>query len=429
MWTQAIRQVNGWRAWLLAVMAALMLAALPIYAQDDTPTPEDAYTCVLHDNWNELYLKFPESGFLAGTHHYYGDSGCRTLLPHNSMVAGDGVANASNRDGAWRTCQANITNKVSAVGKWFNIWACYAGDELYEPPEPGQPTVGFQSMGRVVRSTQAEALAACQGRWPGVGTIMATSDSRSWHCLESWTLGPVPSPTATSAASPTVTPTLEPTLVPRSGCVNVRPYIYWLFPESNFLNGEVGTYLTNQCQPEGMFVQRVSADGYVYTADGQSAAAALCVAGHGGNGVYQALQLAFNRELYACRLVPPTPTATSTPVQITAVEGGACILDFNENDYSPADIVHYSPTSLLYLKYPATKYLPPGRALYYSDSSCENPVHLLEITGFDAYYYKGIWAGGFVHASDRDAAWEICEANTTNKLVEIGPRNIVLQEW
>ena len=43
--------------------------------------------------------------------------------------------------------------------------------------------------------------------------------------------------------------------------------------------------------------QQIGADGYVYSAAGQSAAEALCQAGHGGSGAYLAQQQAFNRRL------------------------------------------------------------------------------------------------------------------------------------
>ena len=52
----------------------------------------------------------------------------------------------------------------------------------------------------------------------------------------------------------------------------------------------------------------------------KAAAEALCQAGHGGSGAYQAQQQAFNRDLWACQQLPPTDTPippTDTPVPPT----------------------------------------------------------------------------------------------------------------
>ena len=74
---------------------------------------------------------------------------------------------------------------------------------------------------------------------------------------------------------------------------------------------------SDQCDSTGT-TQDIGADGYVYTADGQSAADALCVDGHAG-GAYQAQQQAFNNDLWACQALPPTatPLPTDTPVPPT----------------------------------------------------------------------------------------------------------------
>ncbi len=127
-------------------------------------------------------------------------------------------------------------------------------------------------------------------------------------------------PTATATDTPTATatntPTNTPTPAPKPGCVNVGPGSYWLFPAGNFLNGEIALHDSDQCDSSGES-QQIGAAGYVYSADGQSAAEALCQAGHGGSGAYQAQQQAFNRDLWACQLLPPTDTPvppTNTPI-------------------------------------------------------------------------------------------------------------------
>ena len=123
-------------------------------------------------------------------------------------------------------------------------------------------------------------------------------------------------PTATATASHT--PTASTTPAARIGCIQVGPGTYWLFPASNFLSGDIVVHSSNQCVSTGT-TQQIGAGGYVYTADGESAAAALCDAGHGG-GAYQAQQQALNTSLYACQLAPPTatpvpPTDTPAPQQ------------------------------------------------------------------------------------------------------------------
>ena len=123
--------------------------------------------------------------------------------------------------------------------------------------------------------------------------------------------------TSTPTTTPTDTPSATPTPAPAPGCVNVGPGTYWLFPASNFLNGEIALYDSDQCDTAGA-TQQIGAAGYVYTADGQSAAESLCQAGQ-GSGVYQAQQQAFNPNLWACQLLPPTdtPVPTDTPIPPT----------------------------------------------------------------------------------------------------------------
>ena len=119
------------------------------------------------------------------------------------------------------------------------------------------------------------------------------------------------SPTDTATSTSTSTATLTP--APRAGCKNVGPGTYWLFPSSGFLSGAITIYLSDQCDAAGSTTQNIGADGYVYSADGQSVAEALCVAGHGGSEAYIAQQQILNPELWACQEVPPTATDTAIP--------------------------------------------------------------------------------------------------------------------
>ena len=132
------------------------------------------------------------------------------------------------------------------------------------------------------------------------------------ECLEAFGHSP-----SDPAATATDRPANATQAAPKPGCVHVGPSSYWLFPVSNFLSGEIAVYNSNQCDSAGT-TQQIGANGFVYTADGQSqsSAAALCQAGHGG-GAYQAVQQAFNTSLFACQFVPPTDTPippTNTPL-------------------------------------------------------------------------------------------------------------------
>ena len=134
------------------------------------------------------------------------------------------------------------------------------------------------------------------------------------------TLTPTDTATATSTSTDTATATLTP--VPREGCENVGPGTYWLFPSSGFLSGTITVYVSDQCEAAGSTTQNIGANGYVYSADGQSVAEALCVAGHGGNEAFIAQQQILNQGLWSCleatdTAIPtdtPVPSATSTPM-------------------------------------------------------------------------------------------------------------------
>ena len=139
------------------------------------------------------------------------------------------------------------------------------------------------------------------------------------------TASATPSATATLTSTPTNTATLTPTntatLAPRAGCVNVGPGTFWLFPASKFLSGTINVYATDQCEAAGSTSQQIGAEGYVYSADGQAVAKALCEVAHGGSRAYRVAQQAYNTSLYACQRVPPTATDTAIPPTSTAVPG------------------------------------------------------------------------------------------------------------
>ena len=117
--------------------------------------------------------------------------------------------------------------------------------------------------------------------------------------------------TATATSTSTSTATLTP--APREGCENVGPGTYWLFPSSGFLSGTITVYVSDQCEAAGSTTQNIGANGYVYSADGQSVAEALCVAGHGGNEAFLAQQQILNQGLWSCQEAPPTATDTAIP--------------------------------------------------------------------------------------------------------------------
>ena len=125
------------------------------------------------------------------------------------------------------------------------------------------------------------------------------------------TLTPTDTATATSTSTDTATATLTP--APREGCENVGPGTYWLFPSSGFLSGTITVYVSDQCEAAGSTTQNIGANGYVYSADGQSVAEALCGAGHGGNEAFIAQQQILNPGLWSCQEAPPTATDTAIP--------------------------------------------------------------------------------------------------------------------
>ena len=135
------------------------------------------------------------------------------------------------------------------------------------------------------------------------------------------TLTPSATPSNTATLTPTSTNTLTPTatLAPRAGCVNVGPGTFWLFPASHFLNGTINVYATDQCEAAGSTSQQIGAEGYVYSADGQAAAKALCEVAHGSSRAYRVTPQAYNTSLYACQRIPPTATDTAVSPTSTVV--------------------------------------------------------------------------------------------------------------
>ncbi len=105
----------------------------------------------------------------------------------------------------------------------------------------------------------------------------------------------------------------------------------------------------------------------------------------------------------------PTPTATAAPAP-----DYTCVFDiFFGNDPlfpSPYDGIH------LYFNFPANNHLA-GEQLHpqYTDPNCEDKADWISYWGS---------LGGLANANDRDAAWDICVANNTNKVTDIQERGV-----
>ena len=127
-----------------------------------------------------------------------------------------------------------------------------------------------------------------------------------------------PTPSQTTTAAPTPSPTA--TAAPREGCVNVGPASYWLFPQNDFLSGLITVYATSQCEELDITETSIGEDGYVYTADEQTAAS-LCAAGNNDGETYTVLQQTYNTDLWQCTVPPtitPAPTVTNTPLPVAS---------------------------------------------------------------------------------------------------------------
>ena len=98
------------------------------------------------------------------------------------------------------------------------------------------------------------------------------------------------------------------------------PGTYWLFPQSDFLSGLITVYATSQCEELDITETSIGEDGYVYTADEQTAAS-LCAAGNNDGETYTVLQQAYNTGLWQCMIAPtntPAPTETNTPLPVAS---------------------------------------------------------------------------------------------------------------
>ena len=180
-------------------------------------------------------------------------------------------------------------------------------------------------------------------------------------------------PTATNTALPsatnTATRTITPTLAPRSGCVNVGPTTYWLFPPSNFLSGTITMYASDQCEAAGSSTQAIGADGYVVTALGEAAAQAMCAAAHADEREFTARQQTFNLNLYLCVGVAPTNTATLTAT--------------NTATLAPREgCVNVGPGT--YWLFPASNFLS-GTITVYASDQCEAAGSSTQAIGADGY--------------------------------------------
>ena len=109
-----------------------------------------------------------------------------------------------------------------------------------------------------------------------------------------------------------------------------------------------------------------------------------------------------------------TATSTATAVHYTAVDGGVCMFHHygctTDRCRSTTDEPATGVMIPLYIKIPQSNFGPHGGYTAYADANC--------VTEFTKYT---IWpdTGGIVRASDRDKAWELCEANNKKKLFEI----------
>ncbi len=302
------------------------------------PAPTGAcvylYTSDVRGEQQPTYVRFYNNNFLGfGDYTVYSDPNCTmTYDTENDFnfygVAHEGgLAYASEHDTAWEICVTNNSKRIEYIRKFYpSTYWCEAGDE--DAPPGGQTERRKVTSNGAQGTTAAEALADCRVQNSEANRAeyapSSPTDTSPWRCLYVWTLGDTqtPTPTATATSAPTDTPTATetdtPTPAPKPGCVNVGPGAYWLFPASNFLSGTIAVHNSDQCASVGT-TQNIGADGYVFTATGQSAAAALCQTGHGG-GQYQAQQQAFNTSLYACQYVAPTATPitpTNTPLPPT----------------------------------------------------------------------------------------------------------------
>ena len=132
-----------------------------------------------------------------------------------------------------------------------------------------------------------------------------------------------PTATATPTATNTSTPSPTATAAPRTGCIEVGPGTYWLFPQNNFLSGLITLYANSRCEDVETTESQIGSLGYVHTNDGVSAATTLCTAAHGGTA-NSAQQQAYPTTLFACVLAAPSetpsPTITSSPTATNSTE-------------------------------------------------------------------------------------------------------------
>ncbi len=404
----AIRKVTQQpgRKYLLPILAALLLlAAAPALAQTDTPTPtataarSTADLCVLHWIWEdtgqELYHKYPDSRFLAdGAQPYYTDASCENELGWMvDWLWSGGWALASDRETAWDICVANNTKIVTHLHQFKEVeWDCFTSDE---PAPPGGQTQGFLQVGLAGNSppdfepaTAEEALAECKANWPEVNTVVYYWGSLpgTWRCLISWTVEatPTPDPNGNSGSDGKV----EELIVFGHGF------------------GRTADAGLTECQRKWSDTDAITR--------------------HPKLDYYWACLKSQTDQSET-----PTPTATATATDTPTATSTSTETATPTDTATPTATATSAPTNtcvrhmiwdgeVRYLSYPPSNFLHGARSAtsntlhpVYSDSNCENLVSGYETIGAQ---------GGYAHTTDRDEAWEICQANNTKKVFSVaGP--------
>ncbi len=415
MWMQAIRQLTqqpGRRCLLFILAALLLLAAAPTLAQTDTPTPTatatDApapdYFCVQEYSYNgeDRYVKFPTSNYLSEGVFVYSDSNCENRLPEvsNFHFRSIGAAHASDEESAWTICQANYNKQLTEIigphGSSRNIYYCVFNDAVYATPQPGQSITRLRRLGHVGPSapdydplTADEALAECQSTWPNVNSVVYHSPGPlpgTWRCMVTWTIE--------------ATPTPDP-----DGNSGSNAVIEELIVFGHGFGKSADAGLT-ECQRKWSDTNAISR--------------------HPKLDYYWACLKSQTDQSET-----PTPTAIATATDTPTATSTSTETATPTDTPTPTATATSAPTNtcvrhmiwdgeVRYLSYPPSNFLHGARSAtsntlhpVYSDSNCENLVSGYETIGAQ---------GGYAHTTDRDEAWEICQANNTKKVFSVaGP--------
>ena len=179
------------------------------------------------------------------------------------------------------------------------------------------------------------------------------------------TATPTATLTATATATETSTATASPTATSVAGmCVNVSDGLNLLVPDSASWSGEITTYADIACQNPNSDKLDVGEQGYVYTAQGQSAAEELSETVMENDFEYSAEQSLLNTKIWRCDQVDPTPTVTNT-LQVQS-----------QKDPTATPTATIDPTASCvefqegaYFRFPASNFLS-GEVNIFSDSTC-----------------------------------------------------------